>query len=90
MRRPLDWIGDAELLPVVVHERGGRGVGLVVDSILEIVEARIAAGSRRDRLGFGGAVVVRGAVTELLDLEGLLNASPVGRDLALARTGTEN
>jgi len=84
-----EWIGSADILPVVVHERGGRGVGLVVDSIIEIVEARVPAGSRRDRPGLGGAVVVRGAVTELLDLEKLLSASPVGRDLPLARTGTE-
>jgi two-component system chemotaxis sensor kinase CheA len=84
-----EWIGAADPLPVVVHERDGRGVGLVVDAIVEIVEARIAAGSRRERPGFGGAVVVRGSVTELLDLEALLGASPVGRDLALARTGTE-
>jgi len=84
-----EWIGSADTLPVVVHEREGRGIGLVVDSIVEIVEARVAAGSRRERPGFGGAVVVRGSVTELLDLEALLSASPVGRDLALARTGTE-
>jgi two-component system chemotaxis sensor kinase CheA len=84
-----EWIGSGDPLPVVVHERDGRGIGLVVDSIVEIVEARVAAGSRRERPGFGGAVVVRGSVTELLDLEALLAASPVGRELALARTGTE-
>jgi two-component system chemotaxis sensor kinase CheA len=84
-----EWLGGADVLSVVVHERGGRGVGLVVDSILEIVDARVTAGSRRERAGLGGAVVVRGAVTELLDLEELLGASPLGREFDLARTGTE-
>ena len=84
-----EWIGAQDPLPVVVHEHEGRTLGLVVDSILEIVDARVAAGSRRDRAGFGGAVVVRGSVTELLDLEELLAASPAGRDFTLARTGTE-
>jgi len=84
-----EWIGPTDPMPVVVHEHDGRGVGLVVDSIVEIVEARVAAGSRRERRGLGGAVVVRGAVTELLDLKALLGDSQVGRDLAPARTGTE-
>lgn len=84
-----DWISPADPLPVVVHEREGESLGLVVDSIVEIVEARLAAGSRRDRPGFGGAVVVRGSVTELLDLGDLLAASPVGSGPALARTAQE-
>ena len=61
-----EWLGNRDPLPVVVHERGGRSLGLVVESIVEIVEERMAvtaAPGARD--GFAGAVVVRGSVTEL-------------------------
>ena len=80
-----EWLGEHDPLPVVVHERDGRSVGLVVESIVEIVEERVAVSASPDaRAGFAGALVVRGSVTELLDLEKLLGSSPVGRDLAPA------
>ncbi len=80
-----EWLGEHDPLPVVVHEQDGRSVGLVVESIVEIVEERVAVSASPDaRAGFAGALVVRGSVTELLDLEKLLGSSPVGRDLAPA------
>jgi two-component system chemotaxis sensor kinase CheA len=85
-----EWLGERDPLPVVVHERDGRSVGLVVESILEIVEERAAVAATPDaRPGFTGAVVVRGSVTELLDLERLLELSPVGRDLVPSLAGKE-
>ncbi|HEU4334606.1 MAG TPA: chemotaxis protein CheW [Candidatus Eisenbacteria bacterium] len=93
----IEWIGNADPLRVVVHERGGRAIGLVVESILEIVEERVAApraaagpGSASAgagsgaATGFAGATVVRGAVTELLDLEGLVTSADVERLAAVA------
>ena len=44
-----EWLGDRDTLPVVVHERGGRSVGLVVDSIVEIVEEEQRPQSSRGR-----------------------------------------
>ncbi|HET7904785.1 MAG TPA: chemotaxis protein CheW, partial [Candidatus Eisenbacteria bacterium] len=86
----IEWIGNADPLRVVVHERDGRAIGLVVEAILEIVEERVAApraaaGSASAgpasgaATGFAGATVVRGAVTELLDLEGLVKSADVER-----------
>jgi two-component system chemotaxis sensor kinase CheA len=91
----IEWIGNADPLRVVVHERDGRAIGLVVEAILEIVEERVAvpraaAGSASAgpasgaATGFAGATVVRGAVTELLDLEGLVKSADVERLAAVA------
>lgn len=83
-----EWLGTRDPLPVVVHERDGRSIGLVVESIDEIVEERAAVAASPDgRAGFAGAVVVRGSVTELLDLEELLGSLPIGRDLAPMHAG---
>ena len=68
-------LGESDPLPVIVHERAGRCIGLVVDAIVEIVEERVAAARHESRAGLVGAVVVRGSVTELLDLEALLDSS---------------
>jgi two-component system chemotaxis sensor kinase CheA len=69
-----EWLGEADPLPVIVHERAGRSVGLVVDAIIEIAEERVAVTHHESRPGQTGAVVVQGSVTELLDLEALLQA----------------
>ncbi len=84
------WLGNRDPLPVVVHEREGRSIGLVVESIVEIVEERIATNaSPAARAGFDGAVVVRGSVTEMLDLERLLGSTPIGLELTHAHAGKE-
>jgi len=80
----IEWIGDADPLRVVVHEREGRAVGLIVEAVVEIVEERVAPGGGDASTGFAGAVVVRGSVTELIDLEGLLRQADVHRHSALA------
>ena len=85
----IEWIGTSDPLRVVVHERGGRAIGLVVEAILEIVEERVVprAASASDpgsKTGFVGATVVRGAVTELLDLEGLVTSADVERLASVA------
>lgn len=83
-----EWLGDRDPLAVVVHDHGGRSLGLVVESIVEIVEERMAVtASPGARAGFAGAVVVRGSVTELLDLERLLGSSAIGRDFVPAHAG---
>ncbi|HEU4724166.1 MAG TPA: chemotaxis protein CheW [Candidatus Eisenbacteria bacterium] len=82
------WLPERDPMPVVVHQRGGHSLGLVVESIVEIVEERMAvAATPGARPGFSGAVVVRGSVTELLDLQRLLDASAVGRELLPLHAG---
>ena len=50
---------DGGMVPVVVCSAGGRGVGLVVDGIVDIVEGA----------GGAGTAVVQDRITELLDVE---------------------
>lgn len=75
--------GDA--FHVVVCERAGRSVGLVVEEIVEIVDERLPAGLEDVRPGFAGTAVIRGRVTDLLDVDELLvMAGDVFPDAAIA------
>ena len=49
-----------------------RSVGLVVDTILDIIEDRFAVQDLRSSEGLIGTVVVQGQVTELLDLDAII------------------
>ena len=62
-------------LQVVVHESRSGRVGLVVDEILEIVEERLALEPVRGRKGVRGSAVIRGKVTDLIDLPTLLEGA---------------
>jgi two-component system chemotaxis sensor kinase CheA len=55
-------------LQVVVCHHEGRTVGLVVTSILDIVEEELAVRSHLDTGGHRGSAVVAGHVTELVDI----------------------
>jgi two-component system chemotaxis sensor kinase CheA len=59
-------------LRVVVHERQGRSVGLVVHRILDIVEEDLASPRPPSRKGVKCCAVIRDKVTEVLDLDELL------------------
>jgi two-component system, chemotaxis family, sensor kinase CheA len=66
-------------LQVVVCSRDGRRVGLVVDQILDIVEDPIEVeGSLSSQRGLRGTAVIRGRVTDLLDVPELVEASAPG------------
>ncbi|WP_062305252.1 chemotaxis protein CheW [Demequina subtropica] len=58
-----------EELAVVVCQRGDRSVALVADEVVDIVECAIADRSEVSGYGLLGSIIVRGRVTELLDLE---------------------
>ena len=83
-------LGDSGELPpqdekvqVVVHSDQGRNVGLVVNSILDIVDAEPGKRRRATRAGTLGSVVVQGHVTELLDVDTIIRAAePVCADQA--------
>ena len=60
-------------LDVVVHDHGGRHVGLVVDEILDIVDERVTVEQvARSAPGVVGSIIVQGAVTDLVDVSALL------------------
>jgi two-component system chemotaxis sensor kinase CheA len=67
---PLSPSGDpGQTVPVVVHSADGRSVGVIVGEILDIVQDE-ALGARRPALrpGVAWSAVVRGRVTEFIDL----------------------
>jgi two-component system chemotaxis sensor kinase CheA len=74
-------------LDVVVHDHAGKSAGLIVGEILDIVHQEILIARRATRPGVEGSMVVRGRVTELLDVETLLDMAGVRRAPALAAAG---
>jgi two-component system chemotaxis sensor kinase CheA len=62
-----------EKLQVVVQTVGGRDVGLVVESVLDVVEEAVEVdASRATRPGVAGCAVIQGRITEVLDTARLL------------------
>jgi two-component system chemotaxis sensor kinase CheA len=84
---PLVWLsqilggGDTGLptemdpLQVVVHAGPGGSVGLVVDRILDVVEAAVAFQPCARHPGLAGTAVIQGRVTDLLDVPALVRAA---------------
>jgi two-component system chemotaxis sensor kinase CheA len=58
-----------ELLHVLVHSDGVRQVGMVVESIDDVIEQEITTMRRGGRPGTVGSAVIRGRVTEILDAD---------------------
>jgi two-component system chemotaxis sensor kinase CheA len=68
---------DSGPLQVLVIHHQGRTFGLVVETILDIVEARADIKSRASRAAVLYSVVIGDRVTELLDIPALLQAAGV-------------
>ncbi|MBC8069829.1 MAG: chemotaxis protein CheW [Deltaproteobacteria bacterium] len=69
---------EREHVHVIVYSEGGRSVGLLVDRILDVVEQRIELSTRVARPSVLGSAVIQGAVTEILDVRGIiLNGDPL-------------
>jgi two-component system chemotaxis sensor kinase CheA len=67
---------DAENLHAIVHTEHGRSVALIVDEILDVVEADTGRSDLNDT-GLTGSTVVQQRVTELLDVRAaILCADP--------------
>ena len=64
---------DQETIQVVVHQRQGRRVGVVVERIIDIVESTMEL-QPASRPGVSGTLVIHNRVTEVLDLPALLAA----------------
>jgi two-component system, chemotaxis family, sensor kinase CheA len=73
--------GKSDTVQVVVFAGSERQVGLIVASILDIVDEEIVATARANRPGVLHTAVVQGRVTEFLDVEGLVRKA----DLEVAR-----
>ena len=69
-----DSSGDRESIQVVVYTDRGRSVGLVVDHILDIIEETIQIQPSGHSQCVLGKAVIQGRVTELLDVESLIQA----------------
>jgi two-component system, chemotaxis family, sensor kinase CheA len=68
-RRPSD--GTAEGLQTLVLTRNGRQVGIVVDRIVDTVDAALDQLRPATRDGIAGSLVINGHVTEVLNLDAL-------------------
>jgi two-component system chemotaxis sensor kinase CheA len=71
-------------LNVVVMQRHGVPVGLIVDDILDVVDISLKSRRVGSRPGVMGCVVIHDRVTELLDLDWVLSNVNVGEDQAQA------
>jgi two-component system chemotaxis sensor kinase CheA len=64
-----------DILQVVIHNHGGRQVGLVVGRILDTVEAPLRLQRAASREGVLGCLVIQERITELLDVEGVVRSA---------------
>ena len=59
---------SGEIKPVIVFDNNERAIGLVVDEILDIVEAPLSSQFKADRPGVLGSLVIADKVTDVIDL----------------------
>jgi two-component system chemotaxis sensor kinase CheA len=76
-RRGAELPDGREAFQVVVYNRPDRSVGLCVERILDIVEQDSDVRGPASRLGVACTAVIHGHVTELLDVEALLQGSGI-------------
>jgi two-component system, chemotaxis family, sensor kinase CheA len=72
---------DQETIQVLVHRRNGRLIGVVVERIIDIVEATMDL-QPAGRPGVAGTLVIHERVTEVLDLPTLLAKRDQGQEVA--------
>jgi two-component system, chemotaxis family, sensor kinase CheA len=65
-------VADKDGLTVVVSTRGERSVAIVVEQIIDIVDDDAAAHSDLGDHGLVGSTVLKGRVTELLDVRSMI------------------
>jgi two-component system chemotaxis sensor kinase CheA len=80
-------VDESKTLSVVVLEKHGRSLGLVVDDVLDVVESRCELRRLGCRAGVAGTVVVQDRVTEVLDLDWIVNAAGLNTDADSYATG---
>ncbi len=60
---------DIDVLEVVVHTSNGSSVGIVCDSIVDIIDEAIKLQATNSRPGVTGVAVIDGRVTDVLDVD---------------------
>ncbi len=73
-----------ELFSVVVYSENGHSVGLVVGEIVDIVEDTVQLQETGGRPGIAGSAVIRGRVTELIDVPAVVRGAIPSFGAALA------
>ena len=68
---------DADELNVIVYQSSRGAVGLVVDEIIDIVEETIESHCGSVRSGLLGSAVIGGRVTDILDVNSVLESAAV-------------
>ena len=80
-----DGASDDGPLQVIVYNNDDLSVGLVVDSIIDILDQKVALQSRVTRRGILGTAIVQGKVTEIVDSDTIvaLAGFAAGREVSL-------
>lgn len=63
---------EGSLLDVIVYSENQRSAGLIVDQIIDIIEATVEQQSQLPEESLSGSAVIQGHVTDLLNLSALL------------------
>ena len=83
--RGYDEAKESDPMQVVVYTQNGQSVGLVVDTILDIVEDAIQMRPARTGQGLIGSAVIQQRVTDVVDVPGLIRT--VAPDLVTTPIG---
>jgi two-component system chemotaxis sensor kinase CheA len=78
---------NLKTLSVVVLGKAGRSMGLVVDDVLDVVEASGELRRLGCRAGIAGTLVVQDRVTEVLDLEWIISAAGLDQESVTLAAG---
>jgi two-component system chemotaxis sensor kinase CheA len=68
-------VRDDDQVSVVVHESGNSRIGIVIDRVLDVVEAAVVCSEVGRRTGVLGSAVIQDRVTDLVDLDAVVAAS---------------
>jgi len=71
-------VRDDEQVSVVVHESGANRIGIVIDRVLDVVDAAVVRSDVGRRSGVLGSAVIGDRVTDLVDLDAVVALSGVG------------
>jgi two-component system, chemotaxis family, sensor kinase CheA len=66
---------EKELMQAVVFTRNGKSVGLVVERIIDIVDEAVTVKRGANRPGVLGTIVVQDRVTDLLDIDSVVQSA---------------
>ncbi|MFL6062419.1 MAG: chemotaxis protein CheA [Marmoricola sp.] len=69
---------EDDQVSVVVHESGGVRIGIVIDRVLDVVDAAVVPSEVGRRSGVLGSAVIQDRVTDLVDLDAVVALCGVG------------